>query len=693
VTRTLVFEIGVEEVPSAPLYDAISQLETLAAKALKEARLEYATLDVFGSPRRLALVVTELAERQEDLSMRAKGPALKAAYDAEGDPTPAAAGFAKGKGVDVADLVRDTEGGGEYVFAVIDRPGRPAIDVLPAILSDLPARIEWVKAQRWGSGPTRFIRPVRWLLALFGDEVLPVTFAGLSAGRLTWGHRWLADNPVEVATAGDYPEALSRAKVVFDQAVRAKLVHDGVEAFGGERGGRAVVPEKTLAEVVNLVEWPTPGLGTFEESFLEVPREVLETAMTKHQRYFPVERPDGTLDSTFVVVHNGDPARTDAIMRGHERVIRARLADAAFFYREDLATPQEDRVARLDTIIFQEKLGTLAEKVRRVEKLAGALAEQTGATLAQREAAMRAAHLAKADLTSHVVVEFPTLQGVMGRYYALAAGEEPVVAQAVVDHYRPRFAGDDLPDGTVGMLVAAADKLDTIAGIFAIGAQPSGSSDPYALRRAAIGILAMDLDGGLGVLLDEAIPAAVAGYADILASQKQRAEADVVDAVTAFFTGRLEVMLRDRGEAYDIVAAVLAVRAGDPADAARRANALTAFRAAEAGGDLLVAFKRAANLADPSAGDLPDTALMGPEELALHEAVTATSTDVGGLVAQHRYDEALGTLAELRGPIDDFFDKVLVMDEDPAKRTNRLALLNRVVMLFEGFADLSKLEG
>ncbi len=690
MTRTLVFEIGVEEVPSAPLYDAISQLETIAAKALKEARLGYATLQVFGSPRRLAVIVTELADHQEDLSMRAKGPAVKAAFDADGNPTPAAIGFARGKGVEVADFVTDTGAGGEYVFAVIERPGAATAEVLPELLSELPARIEWVKSQRWGSGTTRFIRPVRWLLALYGDDVVPASFAGLVAGRTTQGHRWLSPGAIEVASAEAYPAALSEGKVVFDQEARAELVHDGVEAFGHERGGRAVIPEKTLAEVVNLVEWPTPGIGTFSEEFLAVPREVLETAMTKHQRYFPVERADGTLDNTFVVVHNGDPARTDAIVRGHERVIRARLSDAAFFYQEDLATPLEDWVARLDTIIFQEKLGTLAAKVARVERLAGTLARQTGAGTDVAAAAVRGAHLAKADLVSHVVVEFPTLQGVMGRYYALAAGDDPSVAAAITDHYRPRFAGDELPAEKAGMLVAAADKLDTTAGIFAIDAQPTGSSDPFAVRRAAIGVLAMDMDGGLGVLLDEAVPAAVAGYADLIAASGA-SESDVVSQVQAFLTGRLEVMLRDRGSAYDIVAAVLAVRANDPADAARRAEALTSFRDTQGGADLLVAFKRAANLADPAAGVDPDPAIMGPEETALYDALRATETGVSALVSEHRYDEALGTLAQLRAPVDAFFEGVLVMDEDPALRANRLALLNRLVGLFGSFADLSRL--
>lgn len=690
MSRTLVFEIGVEEVPSAPLYDAVEQLGKLVPAALKDARLGYGDIAVYGAPRRLVVVVSELAERQEDLSMRAKGPAVKAAFDADGNLTQAAIGFARGKGVEVADLVRETEAGNEYVYAVIERAGADASEVLPELLSGLVTGIEWVKSQRWGSGSARFIRPVRWLLALHGADVVPATFAGLTAGRVTYGHRFLSPGPIDLPNADDYAAAMRRGHVVFDQNERARLIREGVEAAAAAAGGKAVVPEKTFAEVVNLVEWPSVVVGHFDEAFLSVPREVVETAMTKHQRYFPVERADGTLANAFVVVHNGDPARGEAIVAGHERVIRARLSDAAFFWDEDVATPMESWVERLTTIVFHEKLGTLAAKVGRVEALTAKLASSVAASPADEAHAKRAAHLAKADLVSHVVIEFPVLQGIMGRHYALAAGEAPEVAQAIVDHYRPRFAGDALPADAAGMLVAAADKLDTIAGIFAIGQGPTGSSDPYALRRAAIGVLAMVLDGGLNLQLDEAIPAAVEGYGAAVVGLDVKATAD---AVSAFFTGRLEGILRERGHAYDTVAAVLDVAADDPSDALARCAALTAFRGTETGADLLTAFKRAANLADASKGDSPDPSAMGPEETALYEAVTGAGGRMHTLVENRQYDAATGLLAALRGPVDSFFDKVLVMDPDAALRDNRLRLLNRVVGLFEGFATLSLLEG
>jgi len=688
--RDLVFEIGVEEIPSAPLYDAIQQLGILAEKRLQELRLPYEAIRTYGAPRRLVLYVVGLAEQQEAQDLRVKGPAIKAAFDADGNPTKAAEGFARGQGVAVSDLVRGTEPGGEYVFALKHTDAAPAATVLPDLLASIAADISWPKSQRWGSGEARFIRPVRWLLALFGSEVVPVRFAGLTAGRVTQGHRFLSPGAIEVAGAIDYYRASEAGRFVFDQDERSRMIDEGVAAVAVRMGARAVMPDKTRSEVINLVEAPTVAVGRFDEAFLAVPREVLETAMESHQRYFPLEGADGALMNAFVVVHNGDPARTDAIVAGHERVIRARLSDAAFFYHEDLKVSMEDWVERLETIVFQKELGTLAAKVERVEALAASLAQLAGSDAAATAQAARAAHLCKADLVSHAVVEFPSLQGLMGRYYALAAGEDPAVADAIVGHYRPRFAGDELPASAPGMLVSAADKLDTMCGIFAIGQGPTGSADPYALRRGAIGLLAMMLDGGLKLTLTESVASALAGYRLALPNLDKQ---EVGDAVVAFLTGRLETILKDRGSEYDIVAAVLASASDDPADAAARCEALTAFRRTDAGADLLVAFKRAANLADATVGAAPAPELMGAEETALHDAIVGTEAQVHTLVADRLYNEALGALAGLRAPVDTFFEKVLVMDPDEALRTNRMRLLNRALGLFAGFADLSKLEG
>jgi glycyl-tRNA synthetase beta chain len=687
--RDLVFEIGVEEIPSAPLYEAVTQLKSLAEEAFRQSRLEYAEVRVFGSPRRLTLVVEQLSERQEDLDMRVKGPAVRAAFDAEGKPTAAATGFARGKGVEVADLVRADEGGGEYVYAVLQSAGLPSADVLPALLSQLVSGLDWPKSQRWGSGNARFIRPVRWLFALYGADVVPAAFAGLTAGRTTFGHRFLSEGAIEVPSVADYFLAMERGRVVVDGEERARMVREGVDAAAAQEDAIAVVPEKVFAEVVNLVEYPTVGVGSFDETFLRVPREVLETAMESHQRYFPLQDASGDLANRFVVVHNGDPDLTDAIVHGHERVIRARLADAAFFYDEDLKSGMEAWVERLSTAVFQEKLGTVAAKVARLEALSDALATTHGAGPDVLAQAKRAAHLCKADLVSHAVVEFPTLQGVMGRYYALAAGEEPAVADAILEHYRPRFAGDELPASLPGKVVSAADKLDTICGIFALGQGPTGSADPYALRRGAIGVLAMVLDGGLRIRLDAAVASALRGYAGVVPFDAE----EVGTAVKAFLVGRLETMLRDRGHAFDTIDAVLAVASDDPANALHRCDALTAARATDAMADVAVAFARARNLGDPALGIEYDRSAMGGAEVTLADAIEAAEPRVRAAVARGDHEAALAVLAGLRAPIDTFFTDVLVMVAEDDVRENRLRLLNRFTALFEGVADFSRLQG
>jgi len=689
MSRDLLLEIGVEEVPSAPLYDAVTQLKTRAATALDAARLSYGEIHAYGAPRRLALFVTGVAERQADLSLTVKGPSVKAAFDAEGNPTKAAEGFARSRGVAVSDLVRDTIDGGEYVVAHVEETGRAAEDVLPDLLGTLIGDLDWAKSMRWGSGTTRFIRPVRWLVALYGSVVVPVRFAGITAGRTTLGHPFLAGT-ADIAYAGAYLETLRSVMCMADAEVRAEAIRAAIDEAAAALDARAVVPEKTFAEVVNLVEWPTVGVGRFDDEFLGVPREIVEEAMESHQRYFPLEDASGALLPRFIVVHNGDPARTDAIVAGHERVIRARLADAAFFYTEDLSRPLEAYVHDLETIVFHEKLGSLGDKVARVEALAATLAEASDAPADEAAYAVRAAHLAKADLVTHAVIEFTSLQGVMGMRYALAAGEAPEVAEAIVDHYRPRFAGDDLPRSLAGKLVSISDKLDTIVGIFAIGQGPTGSADPYALRRSAIGILTMIVDGGVRLDIDRAIAAALAGYEGVVPGLDPNAAGATVKA---FFDGRLAVMLKDRGFAHDEIDAVMAVASADPADTLRRITALAAFRRSDAGADLSVALKRARNLADASAGTASDSALMGSEERTLDEALEAADGKVRSLMALHDYEAALAEMAYLRGPVDDFFEGVLVMDPDESLRANRMTLLNRMTALFADFADFGKLAG
>lgn len=685
----LVFEIGTEELPSSAIYGALAQLQVRVPKALDDARLGYDAVAVVASPRRIAVLVSGLAEQQTDAVNSIKGPAAKAAYDAEGNPTPAAIGFARGKGVDVASLTVVEDDAGAYVYATIEQTGADALEVLPGLCQRLAENIEWPKSQRWGSGEARFSRPVRWLMCLYGTDVVPVEFAGLTAGRTTYGHRFLAPEPIEVFAAFEYPSRLEQAFVAVDHEIRAGMVREGIASAEASSGDKAVVPDKTFAEVVNLVEWPTVAVGTFDEEFLEVPREVLENAMGSHQRYFPLERADGSLDNRFLVAHNGDAARTPQIIEGHERVIRARLADAAFFYREDLAHRLEDYLPRLDAIVFQEKLGTLGDKVGRVERLAGRIAELIGASADDAASAKRAARLSKADLVTNVVVEFTDLQGTMGRYYALASGETAEVAAAIEEHYRPRGAGDELPASVAGRIVAMADKLDTVCGIFAAGMAPTGSADPYALRRAANGVLQMAL-AGTRVSLDALIASALDGYEGVLPFDA----AAVAASVREFVLTRLDTILKDRGHAYDTVEAVLATAADDPADALARAEALTQFRSAsDAMEDLSVAYTRAKNLAKPELGTETDSSLMGDEERVLADALASAESVASDLLDAAAYSALLETFAGLRGPIDAFFDNVMVMVDDEGIRDNRLRLLNRFVALFGRFGDFSRLSG
>ncbi|PKQ15919.1 MAG: glycine--tRNA ligase subunit beta [Actinobacteria bacterium HGW-Actinobacteria-7] len=687
--RDLIYEIGTEELPSSAVYSAIEQLQVSVPKALDDTRLGYGEIAVLATPRRIAVLVSELADSQADAVTVAKGPAAKAAFDAEGKPTQAAMGFARGKGVAVESLEVREENGASYVYATVETIGGPAANVLPELLARLTENLDWAKSQRWGSGTARFPRPVRWLLALHGADIVPVEFAGLTAGRVTFGHRFLAPGEIAIGDAGEYSDALRGAFVAVDHNERARMLREGIEAAAHSYNGTAVVPDKTFAEVVNLVEWPTVGVGTFDEQFLEVPREMLEYAMGGHQRYFPLQRDDGMLDNRFIVAHNGAADRTEQIIRGHERVIRARLADAAFFYKEDLATTLEEWAGKLGSVVFQAKLGTVAEKVARIEQLVVSLGQMLGTSADQAAFGQRAAHLCKADLVTNAVVEFTDLQGVMGRYYALAGGEEAGVALAIEEHYRPRFAGDQLPTSEAGRLVSIADKTDTICGIFAAGKAPKGSADPFALRRHAIGILQMALDGS-PVKLDALIGEALSSLASHVVFDVDETGA----AIKEFLLTRLQTILRDRGHAYDTVDAILAVSADDPADALARCEALTLLRASSDDmEDLSVAYTRAKNLAKPELGVVLDRAVMAAEELALADALDASEKMATELMAQHAYSAALESLVALRGPIDAFFDAVLVMDPDVKLRDNRLRLLNRFVSVFGGFADFSKLSG
>ena len=688
--RNLIIEIGTEEIPADALVLAAGYLEKIGVE-LDDVRLEHGAVEVLTTPRRTIIRVDDVAAASTALEQEFRGPAANRAFDEDGNPTKAAEGFARGKGVAVADLERRLEGDVEYVYARVASPAQPAKDIIQDVAARLISTIPWKKSQRWGSGDAHFSRPVRWLVGLLGDEVVEFEFAGLKSGRVTYGHRFLAPAPIELANADELIPALENAYVVPDQNERAELIRKQIADIEAETGLVAEVPAGTFAEVLGLVEYPTCLVGHFDEEFLQVPSEIITDAMLSHQRYFPLYGKDGKLSNAFIVVGNGDPANTPTIVDGNERVVRARLYDAAFFYHEDLKKPLADYVPQLEEQVFQEKLGTMKAKVDRMVSLAGTLAREGGFDAAVIERAERAALLAKADLVTSAVVEFTSQQGVMGGYYARAAAEPEEVAVAVEQHYRPKFAGDEVPDNDEGKLVAIADKLDTIAGLFAIGQPPTGSKDPFALRRNAIGIISI-LQGGFPVDLAAAIDDALAGY-DAAALGFEPAE--VAQQIRDFFAGRLAVIAKENGFTAEVVNAVLATGVIGPVEVMARCKALTEAREGdvELFEDLETAYKRANNLRDAALGDEVDESLMGAEEQALSEAVATAQTTVDEALASGDYAKALAALAALRGPIDAYFDAVMIMDEDEKIRANHLRMLNRFVDVFANVADIGKLGG
>lgn len=687
--HTLAFEIGVEEIPAFDLDSANKQLEKMVPAAFTDARIPFNSVEIHSSPRRLIVMAYGVADATEALVEEYKGPAAKIAFDADGNPTKAAIGFARGKGLTPENLERREVKGVEYVFATKNIPATPVADLLPDILAGFITAIKWPRSQRWAAYSEYFVRPVRWIVAMLDDVVLPVSFAGATSDNVTFGHRVLAPGAHTVDTAANLLDVVRAAYVIPTQSERERIIREGVAAIEAETGFTAELPAKTLLEVVNLSEYPQPLVSTFDEEFLQVPEEIIVDAMLMHQRYFPLYDADHKLTNKFIIVSNGNPECAATIIDGNERVVRARLDDAKFFYEEDLKHPLEFYVNKLDKVVFQESLGTVKQKAERLVKLAGALAADAQLSEADAADLVRAAQLCKADLVTNAVIEFTSVQGVMGSYYAAASGETPQVAQAIGQHYQPRFAGDELPETTVGKLVALADKLDTICGLFSVGQGPTGSSDPFALRRSAIGIVNM-LEAGVNISLAAAIDCSLAAFAE----QGVQFDAAAVRAeVVDFFVTRTKVMLRDAGVEADTIDAVLAAGVEEPAVIGQRAHALEDARAndAETFDNLATAYARANNLRKPELGSTVDEGLLTEPERPLAAAVAQAEGTVAAALEADNFAAALSELAALRAPIDGFFADVMVMDEDPELRDNRLRLLNRFVAVFANVADFGKM--
>lgn len=681
------FELGTEELPPIALPQLEQALLDGIRSGLEAAQLSFTRIDSFAAPRRLAVLVHDLPLQQPEQLVQKKGPSIQAAFDATGAPTRAATAFADSCGVPLANLERIREGKGEFLFHSGRKQGGLSRDLLPGIVTAALEALPIPKRMRWGAGTAEFVRPVHWLVMLHGEELVPATLLGTRSERCTRGHRFHAPAPLELARPADYAELLrERGYVIANFAERRDRIRTQVEAHAHKLGGRAIMDDKLLDEVTALVEWPVIVEGRFDERFLSLPREVLLSTLQAHQRYFAVEDAGGTLTASFITVSNIDSRDPARVREGNERVVRPRLADAAFFRDQDRRQPLFAWRAGLDHVTFQAKLGSIGDKVERIQKLAVQIAPLVGAEL---DAVKRAAQLCKCDLLSAMVGEFPELQGTMGAYYALDDGEAAEVVAAIGEHYLPRGAGDALPASRTGVALALADRLDTLAGIFAIGQKPSGTKDPFALRRAAIGVLRIMLEQRHDLDLASLVEAAVA-------AQPTRS-ADTTFELTTYLFERLRAQYAERGHGSELFEAVQATGSTRPLDLEARLQALLAFRQLPEAESLAAANKRIANILKKSAAEAAATVdpacLTETAERSLHQALEAVGPVVEADVRAARYEQALARLATLRPAIDAFFNDVMVNDPDAALRANRLALVTRVRTLFGSVADLSRLSG
>jgi len=689
----LLLEIGTEELPAQFVPPVLTDLKERATQLLKDARLHHGTIKTLGTPRRLTLWVQGLADHQEPVSMEVMGPSKAVGFDAQGRPTKAAIGFAGSQGVPVKGLVVRTTPKGEYLFAVKKTPGRKTTEILPGLLSELAGGFSFPKAMRWNKTGARFARPVRWLVALYGGKPVRFEFAGLKAGDTTIGHRFLSSGrPMRVRDFRSYEKALQKAGVIVDPDRRHDMIAKQVAQIAKRKNALLVRDDALLEQAVFSVEMPEAIIGSFHSRYLDLPKAVLSTAMKEHQGYFPLLAKDDKLLPNFIAVVNMRGGEA-TIRAGNERVLAARLADAKFFFDEDRKTRLESRIEKLKGVTFHQKLGTLYQKVGRVTAMATMLAD-TLADLDTVEHCRRAAMLCKADLVTGMVGEFPTLQGIMGCEYALHDGEPKAVADAIAEHYRPRFAEDAIPASLAGKLLSLADRLDTLAAFFAVGLVPSGSEDPFALRRHAYAVIRILVEGEAFSL---SLNAAIQDAYRLLREQGISVEDKAADELRRFFAERLRYYAQEglhlRGDLVEAVLARLQSGTFDPRDILVRSQVLQAFAARSEFESLVIAFKRAENITKAQTEDKVDAGLLKEEvEKSLYKAVCAAEDVVPGLIKDAKYEDALEALVALKGPIDAFFTGVMVMAEDEALRRNRLALLVRVRNLFRQYADFSKVQ-
>lgn len=688
MTSDCLIELGTEELPPKALRRLSQAFVDLVTAGLAEFDLQAASSSGFATPRRLAILLRDLPAEQPQQQVEKRGPAVQAAFDADGQPTKAALGFAASCGVDISELEQRQTEKGAWLYFSRTEAGQPVADILPGVVTKALNQLPIPKRMRWGDNTQEFVRPVKWLVMMFGEQVVEAEVFGLTAGNQTRGHRFHAARWIAIDHPQNYERILlEQGMVIADIEKRKQSIQDMVEKAALDLGGVVHIEDELLDEVTALVEYPVPVVGGFDVEYLQVPHEALVMTMQDNQKYFAVFKADGSLMPNFITISNIDSRQPDVVARGNERVIRPRFADAQFFFEQDKKRGLESMADALQSVVFQTKLGTIGDKVKRVAGLASEIAAVSGA---DQQLVSRAAALCKADLMSDMVGEFPKLQGVMGRYYAEAEQQDPIVCDAIEQHYWPRYAGDQLPMHPVGQCLALADRLDTLLGIFAIGQKPTGVKDPFALRRASLAVLRLLIESDMQIELRSLCQLAADQYGDSLKTD------ETVGEVTDYIVDRLRGYYQDKGINFDVVEAVTASDSGIMSDVNRRIDALSEFLQQDAAIALAAANKRISNILKKQSGEAASTVNPGlfetPEEQALFEQLDLMSAEVSAAFAEQDYLNGLNRLAGLRPVVDSFFDNVMVMADDAAIRSNRLALLSRLVQQFRQVADFSRLQ-
>lgn len=680
----LLYEIGVEEMPARFVESTLIQLKKNLTKDLNERRIKFDEINTYATPRRLVLVVKGLSDKQTNLEEELRGPSKKIALAEDGSFTKAALGFMRGKGLDEKDVYFKDINGTEYIFATVKEEGLKTSEVLLEVLPEIVKNVVFPKSMRWGGKNMRFVRPIRWLVALMNDTVIPVDLEGIVASNITVGHRFLGSKDIKVDSLEDYLTKLEENYVILDQDIRKKMILDQINKVANSVGGKVDMDEELLEEVTYIVEYPTAFYGEFDKEYLDLPKEVVKTPMKAHQRYFPVIDKDGELLPYFIAVRNGNSHKIENVKRGNEKVLEARLADALFFFKEDTLHDLEYFREKLSSVVFQEKLGTLLDKSERLFNISKKLEDSYDVDNKKIE---RAAYLCKADLVTNMVFEFDELQGYMGMEYSKIKGEDNIVSKAIFEHYLPRFNGDIVPSTMEGSMLSIIDKMDTIAGFFAIGITPTGSADPFALRRQCLGILT--------ILLKNNIELDVSSLASIVLDEYSHIEFDkekVIEAIVEFFNERTKNMFKDMGIRYDVIDAVLSQKEKNILDLYTRAEAINNWIDRDSLTDMLVAFNRVSTLAEKSESKVIEKSLFEDDsEAKLYEEFLVVDKEISELISQKEYTKSLDKFATLKGSIDKFFDSVMVMDNNEKIKNNRLALLDNIYSSMLQICDLSKI--